>query len=116
LSKSYHFVRFRWLKPLNLDEVALDLAGAYSIEKWVRPRDDREITLYGNLRDEVTATADTLAVILNPYRAILFQRESKPFTTRDESLRTRVFEMYDKSTPTPFPWGGDTEPKYVVEG
>ncbi len=116
MSKPYHFVRFRWLKPLNLDEVARGLAGAYSIEKRVIPRDDREITLYENQRDEIKATADTLAVILNSYRAILFQRESKPFTTRDASLHTLVFEMYDRSTPTPFPWGGDTEPKYVVEG
>jgi len=82
----------------------------------VRPRDDRELTLYGDQRDEVTATADTLAAVMNPYRAILFQKERRSFTARDVALRAWVFEMYDKTTPTPFPWGGDSEPRYEVEG
>jgi len=114
-SRPYHYVRFRWMKPLNLDAALAELSRSFEVAKKVRPRDEVELTLYGDQRDEVTAKADTLVAVMSPYRAVLFQRERRPFTVKDMALRTWVFEMYDKTTPTPFPWGGDSEPKYEVE-
>jgi hypothetical protein len=85
------------------------------MEKRVRPRNDKEISLYKDQRDEVTLKADTLSVAAGAVRAVLFQRESKPFTHRDIALRKLILELYDKSTPTPFPFGFSSEPKFEVE-
>lgn len=110
----YDYRRFRWWAPLNLDWAAWELA-SYSAVKKVRPRDDREMTLYADERDEVYARADTLSAMIGPYRAILYQKESRPFTARDLTLRAWIFKNFDKITPTPFPWGGDSEPAYEEE-
>lgn len=115
MSTPYFYVRFRWWRPQDLDEVVNELNGLYEVSKKIRPRDEVELTLYGDQRDEVTLKADTLAAILGSYKAILYQKEWKPFTAKDLALRKKVFELYDKTTPTPFPWGGDSEPRYDIE-
>ena len=107
-SKPYYYVRFRWWSPLDLDTAMRNLAGSFEVAKKVRPRDEVELTLYADQRDEVTAKGDTLTAIMSPYKAILYQRELRPFTPKDTSLRAWVIGMYDKTTPTPFPWGGDS--------
>ena len=116
MSGSYHYSRFRWMRPLDLDTAVAELGDDFAAVKRIRPKDDTELTLYGDQRDEVTAYADTLSAALGSYRAILYQRERRPFTEKDLRLRAWVLKNYDKATPTPFPWGGDSEPRYDVEG
>jgi len=111
----YHHVRFRWWTSANLDKLITDYGELYKTEKRVRPRNDKEISLYKDQRDEVTLKADTLSVAAGAVRAVLFQKEAKPFTSRDLALRKLVFELYDKTTPTPFPFGFSSEPRYEVE-
>lgn len=115
MPEPYDYCRFRWWMPLDLDEAMGELE-SFGAKKKVRPRGEAEMTLYADERDEVYARADTLAAMLAPYRAILYQMEWRPFTARDMSLRAWVFKKYDKTTPTPLPWGGDSEPRYEVEG
>ncbi len=115
MSSPYHYVRFRWMRPLDLDAAMAELGADFAAVKRVRPKDAVELTLYGDQRDEVTAHADTLSAAMSPYRAVLYQRERRPFTGKDLRLRAWVLRNYDKATPTPFPWGGDSEPRYEVE-
>ena len=77
--------------------------------------DDKEMVLLRDEREALKVSTDTLNAFISPFRAVLFQRESKPFTKRDMELRRIMFEMFDKSTPTPFPFGGSYEPKFEVE-
>jgi hypothetical protein len=115
LTEPYHHVRFRWWTSVDLDRLASDYGELYKAEKRAHPKDDVELTLYKDQRDEVALRADTLSVIASAVRAVLFQREAKPFTGRDLALRRLIFDLYDKTTPTPFPWGGLSEPRYEVE-
>jgi hypothetical protein len=115
LSEPYHYVRFRWWNPLDLDKLVSELGAAYKMVKRASPRNNHELSLYRDVREEVTITADTLGARLSPVRAVLFQKERKPFTKKDVALRKVVVDMYDKTTPTPFPWSGSFEPKYDVE-
>jgi hypothetical protein len=102
------------MRPLDLDTAVVELSADFAATKRVRPKDAVELTLYGDQRDEVTAHADTLSAAMSPYRAVLYQRKRRPFTEKDLRLRAWVFKNYDKTTPTPFPWGGDSEPRYEV--
>ena len=40
--------------------------------------------------------------------------ESKPFTEKDVKLRKRVFALYTRDRPTPFPWMFSKEPKFEI--
>jgi hypothetical protein len=44
----------------------------------------------------------------------MYQREAAPFTAKDAELREKLFEMYNRDRPTPFPWAFLEEPKFVV--
>jgi len=116
LSSPYHYSRFRWMRPLDLDPAITELGTDFAATKRIRPKNAVELTLYGDQRDEVIAHADTLSAAMSPYRAVLYQRERRAFTDKDLRLRAWVLKNYDKTTPTPFPWGGDSEPRYEVEG
>jgi hypothetical protein len=115
VSQPYHYVMFRWLKPLDLDGAAAELCATYEVAKKLSPRGDVELSLYKEQRDVVTVKADTLSATLGLYRAVLFQKERKSFTTRDTALQAWVLKNFDKSTPTPFPLGGDSELKHEAE-
>jgi hypothetical protein len=111
----YHHVRFRWWTSINLDKLITDYSELYKTERKVRPRNNDELSLYKDQRDEVTLKADTLSVAAGAVRAVLYQREAKPFTSKDLALRKLVFELYDRVTPTPFPFGFSSEPRFEVE-
>jgi hypothetical protein len=116
VSNPYHYTRFRWMKPLDLEAASKQLATNFDVLEKSKPRDDVEISLYADQRNEIVVRADTLAAMINPVRAVLYQRERSPFTVRDQGLRAWVFENFDKTTPTPFPWGGaGSEPHYEVD-
>jgi len=64
-------------------------------------------------RGEVKVTVDTLSARLEPYRAVLYQIEAKPFTRLDLALRNAIVELYDHLAPyrsEPIP-----EPPFDVE-
>ena len=108
---TYTYVRFKWWEPIDLEEVRKDLSRFFSVEMHRRPRDKREIAL-SDERDELQVKADTLSAMLSRFRAVLYQKESAPFTTRDMELRNKVLELYPRDRSTPFPWGFSSEPKF----
>jgi len=116
MSDAYYYTRFRWARPFDLGAASAELGSDFKVSLRARPRGEDEITLFDDQRDELVAEADTLGAIMTSMRAVLFQREAKPFTARDLRLRAWVVERFDKTTPTPFPWGGSfPEPRYEVE-
>ncbi len=113
MPEPYHHVRFRWWTSVDLDRLVSEYGGQYNAEKRAHPKDDVELTLYKDQRDEVTLRADTLSVAASAVRAVLFQREAKPFTRLDLALRSEVAHLYDKMGPyrsAPIP-----EPSFAVE-
>lgn len=112
----YHYVRYTWWKDIDLKEVAAIFNGIFHIKLKEMPRDDRELALYRDYRERLTVKADTLGVYLSPIRAVLYQRESAPFTARDVDLRERILGLYPHDRPTPFPMFYSVEPKFEVAG
>lgn len=112
--KPYNFVRFRWWNKADLEKIANELGEKYYLEWSIGPRTEIEIDLRKAERDVLKVKADTLGAYLDIYKAVLYQREPAPFTTRDMELRKRVFELYTRDRPTPFPWQFLEEPKFVV--
>jgi len=114
MASKYSYVRFRWWDPVNLDKAVENLSG-FKAKKIIQEKGGEEISLYRDFRDEVEVEADTLQALLSPFRAVLNQKETKPFTPRDMELREKVMKMYPRSRPTPFPWEFSSEPKFEQE-
>ena len=114
MTSKYSYVRFRWWDPVNLDKAVEELSG-FKVKKIIQEKGGEDISLYRDLRDEVEVEADTLQAFLSPFRAVLNQKEAKPFTARDLELREKVMKMYPRGRPTPFPWEFSSEPKFEVE-
>jgi len=113
--KPYHYVRFRWWRGLDLEEVAGELGKYFQVELFEMPTDERDIAISRDDREGLKVRADTLCARLSPYRATLYQREAAPFTKRDLELRRRLLELYPRDRPTIFPWGFNFEPPFEVE-
>jgi hypothetical protein len=109
----YHFVRFLWWGSVDLEKMEEEFEEY--VEGWREPpetENGRHIHIY-NLR-ELKLKADTLQAYLSTQRAVLFQRERKPFTKRDVELRRRIFEIYPRDRSTPLPWLLLDEPKFEL--
>jgi len=114
MTSKYSYVRFRWWSPLSLDKAVEELSGLKT-KKMIYPKGSAELSLLKDVRDEVEVEADTLQAFLSPFRAILNQKEAKPFTARDIELREKVMKMYPRGRSTPFPWEFSSEPKFEKE-
>jgi hypothetical protein len=112
-SKPYHHVRFRWWTPLDLKKLkqVFDEVG-FETRIFSFPQNDMEISLLKENRMEVIVKSDTLTARLSNYRGVLFQSKAQAFTRKDMKLRNKVFEIYTKGRPTPFPWSFRTEPRF----
>lgn len=112
--KAYSFTRFRWWNPLDLEKTAEELGKEYSLE-WSRgPVSEDEIALRKEERTTLKVKADTLGAYLDIYKAVMYQKEPAPFTARDVELRLKLFDLYNRDRPTPFPFGFRDEPKFVA--
>jgi hypothetical protein len=94
-------IRFRWWQPFDLDGFIRDHGEKYEIE--IRPLyvEKWSIDVFGDVRREFLVRADTLNTFLTAYRAILFQRETAPFTPVDRELLDYVLENYPRVRDTP---------------
>jgi len=112
MSKTYHYVRFRWWHGVDLKKVSDELSKEFSVEPIELPK--AIVSIIRDERDELKVRADTLSAFLSRFRVVLFQKESAPFTERDMRLRERILEFYPRNRPTPFPWEYSAEPKFEV--
>jgi hypothetical protein len=117
LTRKYHYVRYTWWAEIDVDELSGKLSTDFETRKVYKPESSPyEFSLYKDLRDEVLVKADTLKAYISGQRAVLFQREQAPFTSRDLELRRRLMEVYKRDRPSPFPWGfSEEEPFEVAE-
>lgn len=114
MPEPYHYVRYNWVTGVNLERLSEEMRGTFAVEPVFMPEDDRELTLVKYDRERLKIGADTLKVRLSPYKAVLFQRDSAPFSPRDVELRGRILELYPRITPTPFPISYSIEPEFEV--
>lgn len=110
--EKYQHVRFRWWNPVNLDKAKEELKG---FKANVKQLPTGGFDLYKDDKLELSAASDTLVAHLSGFRAVLTQREAKPFTKRDAELREKVRGLYPQDRPTPFPWEWSPEPRFTVE-
>jgi hypothetical protein len=114
IRKSCLYVRFLWHREVDLEKISEDFA-EYEPTLREELEDPNRRPFHGyNLR-ELKVKADTLGAFLSVKRAVLFQREKKPFTKRDVELRKKIFEIYTKDRQTPLPMLLIDEPKFEVE-
>lgn len=114
MPEPYHYVRYSWFTEVNLERLSEEMRGAFAVEPVFMPENDSELTIVKYDREKLKIGADTLKVRLSPYRAVLFQRDSAPFSPRDVELRGRILELYPRITPTPFPISYSVEPEFEV--
>jgi len=112
VKQPYYYVRFRWWKSINLEEVVEALNKKFNVQKILLPKNNSEVSLYKDEREELIVMADSLTAMLSSFRAILYQTECKPFTKRDLELREKVLELYPRWQITPFPWSYKNEPEF----
>jgi len=110
--EKYQHVRFRWWNSVDLDKAKEEL-GAFTPS--VKQLPTGGFDLYKDDKRELTAASDTLVAHLSGFRAVLTQKEARPFTKRDAELREKVLQLYPQNRPTPFPWEWSPEPKFQVE-
>jgi hypothetical protein len=113
MAEPYYHVRFRLDEPLDLDRTRTILSGSFGVKVLGTPHEGDGLTFSSAEKGEVKVAADTLSAILEPYRAVLFLREAKPFTRLDIALRGEVVRLYDRMSPyrsEPIP-----EPDFDVE-
>ena len=110
--EAYHYVRFRWWDPADLEDITRSFGEKFVVEVIDMPEDEGELALHKKGRERLTIRADTLCARLSPYRASLYQRVPSPFTDRDLELRARILELYAHDKSTPFLLKAHKEPKF----
>jgi hypothetical protein len=113
-TKAYHHLRYRWWDKADIGKIKEELDPKFSIILWKGPRTEGEINLFTEERDVLKIKADTLYAYLDIYKAILFQKEPAVFTKRDMELREKIFKIYTRITPFPYPLIIENEPKFEV--
>jgi hypothetical protein len=108
----YHYVRWTWLRRYEAAELAEKLGG-FTVTFLNPPGKDGDMIAISNSEIEfLDVKADNLSARLAPSKAVLFQKESAPFTKRDMELRSIVFQLYNQSRATPLPWPLQREPRF----
>lgn len=107
-------MRHRWWSPIDVDGL-VDEFGDYERVMKDPPDDPSKMSIQRYNLKELWVRSDTVTAFLSPHKAVLAQREKRPFTGRDLELRGRVLRLYPRSRPTPFPFNVSTEPKFELE-
>ena len=109
------YVRFRWLKRVDMKEAAKDFGENSCVVTMIAPTGDYDFLMFKEHREELRVMADTLRPLLSPKRALLYQRKTAPFTLRDiwnlEGGFSSCIRMTGLSSS---PFFFSSEPKYDV--
>lgn len=114
MSKPYRYIRYKWWRKIDLNEVSKEMSREFSKEDLTMPKNDREFSFFKEVRAEIKVMADTLSAYLSPSRALLFQKEPSPFTAKDIELREKILELYPRNRPTPLPLFFSDEPQFEI--
>ena len=113
--EQYYFIRYEWFNRIDLDALAKEMEEDFVVELRPMPTGRVDLSPYKFDRDGLKISADTLAVFTYPFKAVLFQREPAPFTSKDLKLRDRILELYPKNKSSLLSIGAAyREPKFQV--
>ena len=100
---------------MDIDELGGELSAKFEIKPVNVPESTiYEFSLFKDARDETLVKSDTIGAYISRFRAVLFQRDRAPFTSRDLELRRRILEVYPRDRPSPFPWAFSDEGPFEV--
>ena len=111
----YHYVRWTWRRSYDAAELAEKLGGFTVTFLNPAGKEGEMITISNSEIEFLEVKADTLSARLAPSKAVLFQKESAPFTKRDMELRSILFQLYTRSRGTPLPWPLQSEPPFETQ-
>ena len=94
--KSYHRVRWTWLKRYKREEL-IDALHAFTLSDIDTPMP----TGFGEC-EMLKVSADTLHAYLSDQRAVIFQKRGAPFTKNDEALQKTLFNFYGHDWAAPY--------------
>ena len=114
MEKPYYFIRYEWFNRVDLDALTKEMEEDFVVELRPMPTGRVDLSIYKFEREGLKVSADTLAVFLHPFKAVLFQREPAPFTSRDLNLRNRILELYRKNRSSLLSTSVYSEPKFQV--
>lgn len=98
----YHRTRWTWWKNVDLKKVNEKLSGNFDVEEKIIPWDDeRSLSLFRELNDQLKITADTVKAYLTPMNATIFQPEQAEKTEKDNELINELAKIYPRDRPTP---------------
>ena len=113
--EQYYFIRYEWFNRIDLDALAKEMEEDFVVELRPMPTGRVDLSPYKFDRDGLKISADTVAVFTYPFKAVLFQREPAPFTSKDLKLRNRILELYPKNKSSLLSIGAAySEPKFQV--
>ena len=117
MRRKYSYVRYTWWREVDIDKLGDELSEKFEVKPVNVPESTMyELSLHKDARDETLIRADTIGAYISRFRAVLFQRDRAPFTSRDLELRSRILEVYLRDRPSPFPWAfSEEEPFEVAE-
>jgi len=111
----YNYVRYTWSKTYDIMALIPKLKERFTVIDLPRSDQRWDVSLNPRDRPQIEVKADTLSAQLAPARAILFQKESAPFTRLDMELREVVLTMYPHSVATPISLYYRKEPEFQQE-
>lgn len=94
--KPYHFVRRTIFRNVNLEKLSNELSSRFTI---VKPFVSKRTGALGRELGSFQVKADSLHVLFEVDRAVLYQKEARPFTQMDLELHKIVFKLYGMRLP-----------------
>jgi len=115
-SEPYLYVRYTWWKTHDIAGLTSKLKEKFTVIELRRPGGTEGMISLSEMDvAQIEVKADTLSAYLAPSKAVLFQKESAPFTKRDLELRQTILALYTHVLPGPLPFFYRREPKFKTQ-
>lgn len=100
--KRYHRTRWTWWKNVDLNKANELLSSKFQIEfKRIPWDDERSLSVFRELNDQLKITADTVKAYVTPMNAVIFQPIEAEKTENDEELISELAKLYPRDRPSP---------------
>jgi hypothetical protein len=90
-ARSYYHVVWSLKRSYDVRNLTKELQEKFTLVKTLVSERN---TVFRELLPEILFKADTLYAAVSPQRAILFQKEGRPFTGKDLELRKTILTLY----------------------
>jgi len=110
----YSYVRFTWWKVHDIKGLYARFVDRFTV-KMPSGLQGESLSLIQRDIYRMEVKADSLVAYVAASRAVLSQKESRPFTKKDLELREAILELYPHATPGPLPFYSRKEPPFRIE-